>query len=406
MKIKGIKTTPVAIPLDYKAEESLTVCRPACYTAVILELFTDEGLTGIAEVPDVYGCRLAKEMVDSTESFLIGKDPADINVLLKELYARYNLYHLHPMTANWALNSVERALWDISGKRAGMPLYELWGGAYRKKIPFFAVVLPNPDDLDSMTKQAAEFYDQGYKVIYAKTGFYTPEDDVAMVMAMRKGIPDPNVKIRVDANQGWNVPQAIQIINEMSDYGLDCVEQPVMQFDLDGLKRVRESVSVPILAHEPCWNMYDTLRVIKHGAADMVQLDNRFNIGVTGARISAGMCEAAGIPVCSHAYYELGLSVVERMHFIASCPAITMVNQIAEYPHLVDDVLAGPRLKIENGCIEVPSGPGLGVGLDQDKLAKYNEWYIKNILEAGFDQNLETPIYGAMYARNYIKDRC
>ena len=115
------------------------------------------------------------------------------------------------------------------------------------------------------------------------------------------------------------------------------------------------------------------------------------------------MCEAAGIPVASHAYYELGVSTVERMHFIAACPACTMVHQIAEYEFLSDDIIAGPMLKIENGCISLPTEPGLGVKLDYDKLAKYNEWYIKNILEAGFENSLESPLYGAMFTRDYLK---
>lgn len=404
MKITGLKATPVAVPMDFNESENITTKGPVCVTAVILEVFTDEGYTGIAEVPNVYGNMASKRLVESTEQFIRGRNPADVNVILKELYACYNLYHLHPMAANWAVNSVERALWDINGQKAGLPLYQLWGGAYRKKIPFFAVVNANPDDLDAMTAEANRYYKEGFQVIYSKVGFGPPEQTAAMVEAMRKGIPDPNVKIRVDANQGYNVPDAIRTAKLMEPFGVDCFEQPIMQYNLDGMVTLKNSTGVPILAHEPCWNMYDTLRVIKAGAADMIQLDNRFNIGVTGARISAGMCEAAGIPVASHAYYELGLATVERMHFIASCPACTMVNQIGKRRHYVDDILAGPMLKLENGCIDLPEGPGLGVKLDYEKLEKYNEWYIKNILEAGYENILESPIYGAMYARDYIKD--
>ena len=402
MRITGLKATPIAIPMLF--EISAMGSGPNCYTAVMLELFTDEGYVGIAEVPSVYGNVASKQLVESTEQFLIGRNPADVNVVLKELYACYNLYHLHPMAANWAINSIERAMWDIVGQKAGLPLYQLWGGAFRRKIPIYGFVPPNPQDLDQMKADATAFYKKGYQVIYTKVGFGAPEEDVEMVAALRAGIPDSSVKIRVDPNQGWSVPDAISIINKLEPYGMDCVEQPVMQFDIDGLKAVKEATHVPIAAHESAWNMYDTLRLIKAGAADIIQLANRFNIGVYGARIAAGMCEAAGIPVISHAYYEFGVSVVERLHFIASCPACTMVHQTCEYEYLSDDILKGGRLYIENGCIELPQEPGLGVKLDQEKLAIYNEWYIKNVLEAGFEHTLEAPLYGAMYARNYLKD--
>lgn len=402
MKITGLKATPIAIPMLF--QENAMGKNANCYTGVILEVFTDEGLTGIAEVPNVYGNQASKELVESTEQFIKGRNPADVNIILKELYACYNLYHLHPMAANWALNSIERALWDILGQKAGLPIYELWGGAFRKKIPIYGFVPPDPNNLDGMTHEANKFYKKGYRVIYTKVGFGTPEQDVEMVAAIRAGIPDMSVKIRVDPNQGWTASDAISIINKMEPYGMDCVEQPVMQFDIDGLKRVKQATAVPIAAHESAWNMYDTLRLIKESAVDIIQLDNRFNIGVQGARIAAGMCEAAGIPVISHAYYEFGLSVVERLHFIASCPACTMAHQTCEYEYLSDDILVGGKLKIENGCFTLPEGPGLGVTLDYDKIEQFHEVYIKDILEAGYEHKIESPLYGAMYARNYLKD--
>lgn len=402
MKITGLKATPAAIPMLF--DDSAMGKGANAYTAVILELFTDEGYTGIAEVPNVYGCQSSKELVESTEQFIAGRDPGDVNVILKELYACYNLYHLHPMAANWAVNSVERAMWDILGQKAELPLYKLWGGAFRKKIPIYGFVPPSPHDLDKMKKEAHDFYQKGYKVIYTKVGFGTPEEDIEMVKAIRAGVPDMSVTIRVDPNQGWTASAAISIINKMEPYGMDCVEQPVMQFDIDGLKRVKQAVRVPIAAHESAWNMYDTLRLIKENAVDIIQLDNRFNIGVHGARVAAGMCEAAGIPVISHAYYEFGLSVAERLHWIASSPACTMAHQICEYEYLSDDILEGGKLEIKDGCFELPEGSGLGVKLDQEKLSVYNEYYVKNVLEAGYEHKLESPIYGAMYARNYLKD--
>ena len=402
MKITGMRATPVAVPMNINITDAYMRTGPAVMQAVALEIYTDEGITGIAEVPVVYGATMSQTMMMSMEKLIVGRDPADVNVLLKELYCHYNLNHLHPHAANWAVNSIERALWDILGQKAGMPLYQLWGGAFRKEIPFYGFI--ESEDLDEIKKVAKERAEQGYKVLYTKCGFSTPEFDVEMVKAIREAVPDPNVKIRVDPNQAWTVGEAISVINQMEPYGMDCVDQPVMMYDIDGLKQVRNSTRVPIAAHESGWTMHDILRIVKEGAADAIHIDPHFDYGYYGARISAGIAEVAGIPVICHAWYELGVGLTERMQIIAACPAFTMAHQTCEYDYLSDDIIKGGKYDIRDGKLPLPTRPGLGVELDLDKVAKYNEVYIKQVKEAGYENGAESPLYGAMYTRRYLKD--
>ncbi len=399
MKITGMKVTPVAIPMT--TGDSYMHVGPNVTTAVLLEVFTDEGITGIAEVPVVVGANVSETLVKSAEKFVIGKDPCKPTVLLKELYALYNLNHLHIHVANWAVNSIERACWDIMGQKAGMPIYKLWGGNFRKAIDVF--FWSTATDLDEIREEAKLRAAQGYKVLYTKVGFDTPEYDVEMVKAIREGAPDRSIKIRVDANQSWSVGDAISIINRMEPYGMDCVDQPVMMYNLDALRRVKEAVNVPIAAHESTWTMYDMFRVVSQNAADIVHIDPRFDAGYYGSRISAGIAEVAGVPVISHAYYELGVAMMERMQCCASFPAYTMVHQIGEYEHLSDDVIEGGKIEIKNGQIVMPETPGLGVKLDQDRVAKYNEIFIKEVREPGFENATESPLYGAQFTRKYMK---
>ena len=133
MKITDIIVTPVAVPVKPAETASKMRIGARVMPAVLVEVLTDEGITGIGESPSVLGLDLTAEFVRSAKEFMVGEDPSQINVLMKKLYARYNLTHLHVHLGNWALNGIELALWDIAGKRAGMPLYQLWGGAYRKK---------------------------------------------------------------------------------------------------------------------------------------------------------------------------------------------------------------------------------------------------------------------------------
>lgn len=401
MRITGIKTTPVAVPLNINTTDAYLRKGPAVLIEAILEVFTDEGITGIAEIPVVAGATMAADLVKSAESIVIGKDPADVNVILKELYSCYNLNHLHMHAANWAVNSIERACWDIMGQKAGLPLYKLWGGGFRKEVEVFGFI--EAEDLDEIRRVSKLRAEQGYKVIYTKVGFSTPEYDVAMVKAIREGAPDPSIKIRVDANQAWNVGEAISIINQMEPYGIDCVDQPVIMYNLDALKDVKNATHVPIAAHESTWTMYDMLKVIKENAADIVHIDPRFDVGYYGARISAGIAETAGVPVICHAYYELGVALMERMQLCAACPAFTMVHQIGEYEYLKDDIIKGGKIQIKNGKIALPDQPGLGVTLDQEKMALYNEMYIKEVKEASFENSTESPLYGAQFTRKYLK---
>ena len=173
MKITGIRATPVAVPLRLNTADAYLRKGPAVLIEGVLEVFTDEGITGIAEIPVVAGATIAVELVRSTERLVVGRDPADVNVILKELYSCYNLNHLHMHVANWAINSIERACWDILGQKAGLPLYQLWGGGFRREVEVFGFI--EAEDLDEIRRVASERAGQGYKVIYTKVGFSAPE---------------------------------------------------------------------------------------------------------------------------------------------------------------------------------------------------------------------------------------
>ena len=146
------------------------------------------------------------------------------------------------------------------------------------------------------------------------------------------------IEIRMDANQAWSPGEAVRIINRMAKYDPEFVDQPTLMYDLEGLARVRRSVSVPIASHESSWTFYDVLNVIKHDAADIIHIDPKFNAGFAGAKISAGIAEAAGIPVVAHEWAMGGVSTAAYMQLIASTPNFTLANQ-GGCRDLADDIL-------------------------------------------------------------------
>mgnify|MGYP000865079048 CR=1 FL=1 len=404
MKITKVKATPIIVPYNPIKTESKMSTGLKVTDAIIVEVHTDEGIIGFGETPPVLGCDLSASIVQSTEDVLIGEDPTNINKILKQLYVRYNGSHFHIHTISWAFSGIDMALWDIAGKRAGMPLYQLWGGAYRKRIEFIGSV-ERQTDLDEMSKEAEQCAAEGFKTIYTKIGM-DPDEDIAAVAALRRGAPSNKIKIRIDANQAWSTGQAILQINKMEPYGLEFVEQPVIMYNLDALRTVRDRVSVPISAHEASWTIYDLMNLIKADCVDYARIDARFDAGYGAALTAAGMCEAAGIQLTHHAFNsELSLAMGAKLHLMASCPNFTMASGIQpNYVRLKDDVIKGGPLKMEGPYIKVPEGPGIGMELDYDKLQFYNEYYIKEMRDKKLDRKIRNQNYAAMHYRPYLND--
>jgi L-alanine-DL-glutamate epimerase-like enolase superfamily enzyme len=396
MEITGLKSTVVAVPTrkgGSRSEQDTSSYR----LAVLVKVFTDEGLVGLGEAPNPVGVEATKTIIDSAEPLLIGEDPTNVEVLKKKLYAYYNLTHLHIHAACWALNGIDMALWDIVGKVCHRPLYQIWGGAFRKKIEFYGQVdVASPE---AVAAQAAELARKGFSTIFMKVGFDEDEDD-ARVKAIRKAI-GPGPKIRLDANQSWSTGDAIRIIRRLGEYGLEFVDQPVLMYNVDALARVRAAVDVPIASHESSWTMYEALNVLKREAADVIHVDPRFDAGFMGARLTAGMAEAAGVPVLTHSFTELGVAQCAYMHLIAAGPNFTLANQ-SGYLSLTDDVIRGGLLQFQHGCLDLPEGPGIGVELDPEKVGTYAEYYQEHIKGKEFSQPWLTPEYMLMQYRSFF----
>jgi len=395
MKITELKSTIVALPTRRMATSEVGAGQYRL--AVLVELVTDEGVTGLGESPNPVGVEATKTIIDSAEPLLVGEDPTNVEVLKKKLYAHYNLTHLHIHAACWALNGIDMALWDIVGKACHKPLYQIWGGAFRKRIEFYGPIdRASPEEVGA---QAASLAKEGFKTLYMKVGF-DEEEDLACVRAIREAI-GPKLKIRVDANQSWSPGEAVRIIRRLGECELEFVDQPVLMYNTDALARVRAAVDVPIASHESSWTMYEALNVLKQEAADVIHVDPRFDAGFMGARLTAGMAEAAGVPVVVHSFGELGVAQCAYMHLIASAPNFILANQ-SGYHHLADDVIKGGLLTFTDGCLDLPEKPGIGVELDRDKVETYARHYRENIQGREFSQPWLRPQYMLMQYRRFF----
>jgi len=386
LRITDLKATVVAVPLTKVTATSIFTFGEAPLVSVLVEISTDEGITGIGESPVISGAEICKSMIDAAKPLLIGEDPFHIDKLRKKLYARFNLIHFHLHAANWALSGIDSALWDIVGKACRQPLYRLWGGGYRNRVKFWGWV-PYAT-LPIIKDESRRCVEEGFDCLYLKVGL-DRKRDVESVKAIRDAV-GYDVDLRVDANQAWTPSGAIRMIKKMEKYDLEFVEQPVLMYNLDALVRVRDAVSTPILSHESSWTFHETLNVLKRDAADAVQLDPRFDEGVWGFRVAAGMAEAAGIGAVAHSFGELGVATAFVIHAIASSPAFVYANQTA-YSFLADDVIQGGMMKFKEGHLSVPEKPGLGVELDSGKVEKYSKVYDEQIRGKEFQTPWQSP---------------
>lgn len=370
MRITRMTCTPVAVP--YRTEEIWAFGRRQGQVSVLVELQTDEGLTGIGEAAAYPSADIVLAVFAGLNDMVVGADPFAIEALVHRIDLVGTWHHVRASSP--AIAAVEMACWDLVGKACGQPVANLLGGPCRDRVEFFYYVAKeSPEEVKEEGRRAAE---SGFGTCYLKAVHDNPARDVERVAALREGAGEEAL-IRVDANEAWSPGTAVRAITAMERHRLELIEQPVSGRNLAEMAYVRGRVGTPLLANEACWTRHDQLAVIRAGAADVLSADNQADGGLLNLKRSAGICEAAGLPVVKHSLGELGVALAAAMQVLVSTPNFRFANQ-AYGALLADDVTAGFDGLLgsyEQGGLAPPPGPGLGVELDAEKVARYAERY-------------------------------
>ncbi|RBM19142.1 mandelate racemase [Prauserella sp. PE36] len=370
MRITAIRATPVAVP--YRAEEIWAFGRRRGQVSVLVEVETDEGVTGLGEAAAYPSADIVLAVLRGIEPLVLGEDPFAVERLVRRIELVGTWHHVKATSP--AIAAVEMACWDLAGKVCGQPLVNLLGGRFRDRVEcFYYVARREPEQVAAEARLAVK---SGFSTCYLKVGSDDPHADVERVEALRDGA-GPEARLRVDANEAWAPGTAVRVIGELARFGLELVEQPVSGRNLAEMAYVRSRIDVPLLANEASWTRFDQLAVIRAGAADALSVDNQLDGGLLNLKRSAGIAEAAGLPVVKHSLGELGVALAAAVHAIAATPNFTYANQ-AYGALLADDVTVGFGGGIdgyEGGRVPVPTAPGLGVTLDADRVARYAELY-------------------------------
>jgi L-alanine-DL-glutamate epimerase-like enolase superfamily enzyme len=367
VRIADVKVTVVSLP--FTEAETWVWGRREGITNALIEVTTDEDVTGIGECPGHPAVELVRAVLEHVRDVFVGEDPLRIERLLALALSRRGLHHFRH-AADTALGGLEIALWDIVGKVAGQPLVNLFGGPVRDRIDYYRYIPMAASE--EMATEAADGVAEGFGTIYLKSGFERRKD-VADVAAARDAI-GPAAKLRIDANEAWSPAEAIAISRELEPYDLEFVEQPISMYDLEGLARVRRATPIPVAANQAAWLEFDVLEIVRRRAADVIVTCPHQLPGLLAFKKVAGLCEVAGLPIIKHSFGDLGVTTFAAAHVLATLPNATLANQ-THYNLLKDDVIAGGPPEFAAGSLGLPDGAGIGVELDPEKVALYEELY-------------------------------
>jgi glucarate dehydratase len=375
VKIADLRATTVTVPIEAPLRHA-NGCHWGRFVRTVVEIETDEGLIGLGEMGG--GGESAEAAFHALKSYLVGHDPArleEMRFLIANPTA--SLYN----NRTQMLAAIEFACLDILGQKWGVPVSEILGGRLRDRVPFASYLFfryPGEKSGEVRTIEQLVAHAKTLKQLYGftshklKGGVFPPEYELECYRALATALDGD--RFRFDPNAVWSTETAIWFGQQIEDIHNDYLEDPV--FGMNGMRRVREKVGMPLATNTVVVNFEQLAANVLDTAVDVVLLDTTFWGGMRACVKAAGVCETFQLGVAVHSSGELGIQLATMLHLGAVLPNLSFAAD-AHYHHLTDDIIQGGKLKYENGAIAVPTGPGLGVKLDRDKVAEYHELYLR-----------------------------
>ncbi len=364
MKVTGITQHHVSHPLDGAFRPTWIPGYPqATHEAEVFEIETDAGITGVTASPSFAG---GLDYETPLELFLVGQDPHDIGGIRRRIES---IETIGPRTKH-----IELALWDIIGKDAGKPVYELLGGTGDPVRAYASTgqLLPADERIDYVEDRL----DEGFEAVKLRI---TERSDLDVVRAVREAFPE--LPLMVDANKGWSisiveetptwtVAEAIEVARELEALDVRWFEEPLPRHNYEGYARLREATDVPIAGGEFNQGAGELYRFLDHGALDVLQPDAALATGIERATELAGAAREQGVDFVPHTLTN-AVGFAANLHVLAA-----VEGRWCEFPHdppwtpgawnaLIEDSFA-----VEDGMVHPPAEPGLGIELDRDLLGE------------------------------------
>ena len=400
--IQEFHITPIAVT-DPPLLNSVGLHQPYALRTII-QLITNDGITGISEIP---GNVQINSILEQSREVVVGLDPFQLNHLKNQLDTRYATLDSDERGDNpWdqrtlvhVFSALEVACLDIQGKILGRPVVDLLGGRCRDVVSFDAYLFYklkggggkwghelDPEAVgwdatrqlealsaDQLVTQAQGMMDEfGFQSIKLKGGVFPPEKEVEAIHALHNAF-GPGVPLRFDPNGVWSVETSIQYGKQMEGQ-LQYLEDPTL--GQQGMSEVKAALDMP-LATNMCTTSFDQIpSSIILDSEDIILSDHHFWGGLRASVHLGKVCEIFGRQLSMHSNSHLGISLMAMVHMAAAIPNLSY-DLDTHYPWQSEEVIQGGRIAFEDGKVEVPTEPGLGIELDQASLNMLHQNYKK-----------------------------
>ncbi|MEZ0603962.1 muconate/chloromuconate family cycloisomerase [Paraburkholderia sp. IW21] len=369
MNAQIISVEAILVDLPTIRAHQLAMATMQHQTLVIIRLRSSDGIEGIGEATTIGGLSYGDESPEgiklTIDTYLapaiVGQDATNINDAMLNLnkVARGNRF---------AKCAIETALLDAQGKRLGVPVSTLLGGAVRKTLPVLWT-LASGDTQRDIDEAETLLVERRHNTFKLKIGRRSVRDDVAHVSKIKAALGD-RAKVTVDVNQAWNEVDAALGIEALEAAGIDLVEQPTPREQRGALARLASRFIVPIMADEAVTGPEDALELVRGACADVFALKIAKSGGIYGMMRTAAIADAAGVSLYGGTMLEGSIGSIASAHGFVALPQLAWGTELFG-PLLLKDDIVTARPQYRDFDLHMPEGPGLGLHIDEDKLAFY-----------------------------------
>ena len=366
-RVASVRTTLVDLPL--RRPHQFRDSTMEAQAVLLVRVTTGDGVVGVGEGVVPGGPWWGGESVE-TMQVVVDRYLAPLAVgadlgRLPELRGRMDrLVAANP----FAKCALETAMWDAWARTLGLPLHALLGGRCRDALPVtWAIGAADPDVV--VEEALARIESGGHASIKLKMGAREPAADTARVEKIASSLAQVT-SVRIDLNGAWDELTATRLLPRLEQAGIDLVEQPTPAWDVEALARLCALLRIPVMADESLGSDHDALTLAARRAADVFSLKIGKSGGYLATRRIAAVAQAAGIPCHGGTGIESSLGTLAGAHLLATLPAVTWGSELFGPLLMTDGLLAEP-LDYRDGALHLPDGPGLGIDLDEDRVARY-----------------------------------
>lgn len=385
MKITEVEAIPMSVPIENKVGAPISIPHAqeiadvvfGAYRTTLVRVSTDEGVQGVGECMVRLAPLATAAVIDEIAPVLIGKDPRDTRYLWELMYGlMMNRGHQKGFFIE-AISGIDIALWDIAGKARDEPIYRLLGGAQRSKLRSYASSLrfrPLPDTFERIAELRAAGFD-AFKIKIGREDF-DPRADLAFVRAIREHVGGETT-LMVDANCGYSLGTSVTVARELRDLDILWFEEPLAPDDYAGYQELRRRSDVMIAGGETAFTRYGFQNLLERRCLSIIQPNASRSGGIGECSAVAWMADAAGVAYAPHTGSSSAVAMAAAQHLAAATPNFLIYEYMVsdwsatQKNPLRDDLVAGDPIRVEDGHIPLPAGPGLGIELNESVVQRY-----------------------------------